>query len=55
VYIHGEAELAFALGDDEPSHLGMYISVILDFGKSGVVIGHGIQPIQGIGACRLSE
>jgi hypothetical protein len=33
----------------------MYVFIVFDFGQTGVVVGHGVQPIESVGARRLGE
>ena len=53
--LHGEAELASAFRDDESPYLGMYKFIVFDLGQVGIVVGHRIQPVQGVDARRFSE
>lgn len=61
-YLHSKTEFSFAFDDDESPYLGVYVFVVFDFGNVGIIVGevcivvsHGIQPIQSVGACRLRE
>jgi hypothetical protein len=45
IYIHGEAEFAFALNDNESADLGMDICIVFDFRKVCVIVGHRIEGV----------